>query len=116
MDITRCTEKWVKQEKERPPTSSIMLSSKKSDPASSSSSSSSSAGAGGGERVLGSDAQTGPSASAAGALDSKKKERSSPSGEAGGTSFPHQSGAGGADQDLAEVRRTSRRKRAKVNI
>ncbi|XP_078796576.1 lysine-specific histone demethylase 1A isoform X3 [Oryzias latipes] len=116
MDITRCTEKWVKQEKERPPTSSIMLSSKKSDPASSSSSSSSSAGAGGGERVLGSDAQTGPSASAAGALDSKKKERSSPSGEAGGTAFPHQSGAGGADQDLAEVRRTSRRKRAKVQL
>lgn len=101
---------------ERPPTSSIMLSSKKSDAGSSSSSSSSSAGATGGDRVPVSDAQTGPSASGAGVLDVKKKERSSPSGEPGGGPLPHQAGPGGADQDSAEVRRTSRRKRAKVNI
>uniref|UniRef100_A0AAQ5X3T1 Lysine-specific histone demethylase n=1 Tax=Amphiprion ocellaris TaxID=80972 RepID=A0AAQ5X3T1_AMPOC len=115
MDITRCTEKWVKQDKERPPTSSIMLSSKKSDAGSSSSSSSSSTvGAVGGDRAPVSDAQTGPSAAAAGPMDSKKKERSSPSGESGGAPLPHQSGPGGADADSAEVRRTSRRKRAKV--
>ncbi|KAK5857555.1 hypothetical protein PBY51_010794 [Eleginops maclovinus] len=114
MDITRCPEKWVKQEKERPPTSSMMLSSKKSDAGSSSSSTSSSAGAAGGDRVPVADAQTGPSASSAGPLDVKKKERSSPSGEPGGAPLPHQAGPGGAEQDAAEVRRTSRRKRAKV--
>lgn len=91
-----------------------MLSSKKSDAGSSSSSSSSSAA--GGDRVPGSDIQTGSAASVAGAMDSKKKDRSSPSGEHGGASLSHQSGPGGADQDSAEVRRTSRRKRAKVNI
>uniref|UniRef100_A0A3Q3QTK7 Lysine-specific histone demethylase n=1 Tax=Monopterus albus TaxID=43700 RepID=A0A3Q3QTK7_MONAL len=92
-----------------------MLSSKKSDTgSSSSSSSSSSAGQAGSDRAPVSDAQTGPSASAAGAMDVKKKERSSPSGEVGGTPLPHQVGPGGADQDSAEVRRTSRRKRAKV--
>uniref|UniRef100_A0A8C5NHG4 Lysine-specific histone demethylase n=1 Tax=Gouania willdenowi TaxID=441366 RepID=A0A8C5NHG4_GOUWI len=93
-----------------------MLSSKKSDAGSSSSSSSSSVGAAGGERALSSDAQTGPSASAAAAaaMDSKKKERSSPSGESGGAPLPHPSGPVGLDQDSAEVRRTSRRKRAKV--
>uniref|UniRef100_A0A8C9ZIH0 Lysine-specific histone demethylase n=1 Tax=Sander lucioperca TaxID=283035 RepID=A0A8C9ZIH0_SANLU len=91
-----------------------MLSSKKSDAGSSSSSSSSSAGAAGGDRATVSDAQTGPSASAAGPMDVKKKERSSPSGEPGGAPLPHQAGPGGADQDSAEVRRTSRRKRAKV--
>lgn len=101
---------------ERPPTSSMMLSSKKSDAGSSSSSSSSSAGAAGGDRAPVSDAQTGPSASAAGPMDAKKKERSSPSGEPGGAPMPHQAGPGGVDQDSAEVRRTSRRKRAKVNI
>ncbi|XP_031703052.1 lysine-specific histone demethylase 1A [Anarrhichthys ocellatus] len=111
MDITRCPEKWVKQEKERPPTSSMMLSSKKSDAGSSSSTSS--AAAAGGDRAPVSDAQTGPSASAAGPLDVKKKERSSPSGEPGGAPLPHQAGPGGAEQDAAEVRRTSRRKRAK---
>ena len=103
---------------ERPPTSSIMLSSKKSDAGSSSSSSSSSAAgaAAGGERPPMSDTQTGTSTSAAGAMDVKKKERSSPSGESGGAPLPHQAGPGGADPDSAEVRRTSRRKRAKVNI
>ncbi|MEQ2244098.1 Lysine-specific histone demethylase 1A [Ilyodon furcidens] len=99
---------------ERPPTSSIMLSSKKSDAGSSSSSSSSSGGAAGVERPLGADVQSGPSASAGGPMDPKKKERSSPSGEPGGPPFPHQSGPAGADADSAEVRRTSRRKRAKV--
>lgn len=101
---------------ERPPTSSMMLSSKKSDAGSSSSSSSSTAGAAGGDRPQVSDAQTGTSASAAGVMEVKKKERSSPSGEPGGAPLPHQAGPGGADQDSAEVRRTSRRKRAKVNI
>ncbi|KAE8290022.1 Lysine-specific histone demethylase 1A [Larimichthys crocea] len=109
MDITRCTEKW-----ERPPTSSMMLSSKKSDAGSSASSSSSSAGAVGGDRPLVSETQTGTSTSAAGPMDVKKKERSSPSGEPGGAPMPHQAGPGGVDQDSAEVRRTSRRKRAKV--
>uniref|UniRef100_A0A667ZP09 Lysine-specific histone demethylase n=1 Tax=Myripristis murdjan TaxID=586833 RepID=A0A667ZP09_9TELE len=99
---------------ERPPTSSMMLSSKKSDASSSSSSSSSSAGAAGGDRAPTSDAQSGPSVSAAGPADVKKKERSSPSGESGGPPLPHQAGPGGMDQDSAEVRRTSRRKRAKV--
>uniref|UniRef100_A0AAX7SI78 Lysine-specific histone demethylase n=1 Tax=Astatotilapia calliptera TaxID=8154 RepID=A0AAX7SI78_ASTCA len=80
-----------------------MLSSKKSDAGSSSSSSSSAAG---GDRVPGSDIQTGSAASVAGAMDSKKKDRSSPSGEHGGASLSHQSGPGGADQDSAEVRRT----------
>uniref|UniRef100_A0A667ZFF3 Lysine-specific histone demethylase n=1 Tax=Myripristis murdjan TaxID=586833 RepID=A0A667ZFF3_9TELE len=91
-----------------------MLSSKKSDASSSSSSSSSSAGAAGGDRAPTSDAQSGPSVSAAGPADVKKKERSSPSGESGGPPLPHQAGPGGMDQDSAEVRRTSRRKRAKV--
>lgn len=97
----------------------MMLSSKKSDAGSSSSSTSSSAGAAGAagaERVGVADAQTGPSVSAAGPMDVKKKERSSPSGEPGGAPVPHQAGPGGAEQDAAEVRRTSRRKRAKVNI
>lgn len=93
-----------------------MLSSKKSDAGSSSSSSSSSVGAAGGERTLSSDAQTGPSASASGAVDTKKKDRLSPSGEPAGASFPHPPGPGGVDPDSAEVRRTSRRKRPKVNI
>uniref|UniRef100_A0A3Q3LK98 Lysine-specific histone demethylase n=1 Tax=Mastacembelus armatus TaxID=205130 RepID=A0A3Q3LK98_9TELE len=91
-----------------------MLSSKKSDAGSSSSSSSSSAGPAGSDRVPVSDTQIGPSASAVGVMDAKKKERSSPSGEPGGVPLPHQAGPGGADQDSAEVRRTSRRKRAKV--
>jgi len=98
---------------ERPPSSSMMLSSKKSDAGSSSTSA---AGAPGGDRPPVADAQTGTSASAAGLMDVKKKERSSPSGEPGGAPLPHQAGLGGADQDAAEVRRTSRRKRAKVNI
>lgn len=93
-----------------------MLSSKKSDAGSSSSTSSSTAAAVGGDRVQVSDAQTGPSAPAPGLMDVKKKERSSPSGEPGGAPLPHQAGPGGADPDSAEVRRTSRRKRAKVNI
>lgn len=92
----------------------MMLSSKKSDAGSSSSSSS--AGTGGSERAPASDVQSGPSVSAAGPMDVKKKERSSPSGEPGGASVPHQAGPGGVDPDSAEVRRTSRRKRAKVNI
>ncbi|CAL8234353.1 unnamed protein product, partial [Arctogadus glacialis] len=108
MDITRCTEKW-----ERPPTSSMMLSSKKSDAGSSSSTSSSTTGAAGAERASGSDAQSGPSATVPGPADVKKKERASPSGEPGGPPLPHQAGPGAAEQDAAEVRRTSRRKRAK---
>jgi len=100
---------------ERPPASSMMLSSKKSDAGSSSSTSSSSTGAAGVERASGSDAQSGPSASVPGPADVKKKERASPSGEPGGPPLPHQTGPGGVDQDSAEVRRTSRRKRAKVN-
>uniref|UniRef100_A0A3Q2XZ25 Lysine-specific histone demethylase n=1 Tax=Hippocampus comes TaxID=109280 RepID=A0A3Q2XZ25_HIPCM len=93
-----------------------MLSSKKSDAGSSSSSSTSSAGAAGGDRAQGSDAQAAASVSAAGPIDIKKKERSSPSGESGGAPMPHQGGGGpGAlDPDSAEVRRTSRRKRQKV--
>ncbi|XP_034015896.1 lysine-specific histone demethylase 1A isoform X2 [Thalassophryne amazonica] len=114
MDITRCTEKWVKQDKERTPTSSMMLSSKKSDAGSSSSSTSSSIAVVGGERAPVSDSQTGPSVSTLGVMDVKKKERSSPSGEPGGAPLPHHLGPGGVDQDSAEVRRTSRRKRAKV--
>ena len=110
LSFTLCTS----YDQERPPTSSMMLSSKKSDAGSSSSSSSSSSGAAGGERVLVADAMSGPSASSAGPMDVKKKERSSPSGEAGGPSLPHQAGPGGVDPDSAEVRRTSRRKRAKV--
>lgn len=93
----------------------MMLSSKKSD-AGSSSSSSSSAVTAGSDRAPASDVQSGPSASAAGPMDVKKKERSSPSGEPGGAALPHQAGPGGVDPDSAEVRRTSRRKRAKVNI
>lgn len=92
----------------------MMLSSKKSDAGSSSSSSS--AGTAASDRAPASDVQSGPSASAAGPMDAKKKERSSPSGEPGGAALPHQAGSGGVDPDSAEVRRTSRRKRAKVNI
>lgn len=92
----------------------MMLSSKKSDAGSSSSSSS--AGTAGSDRTPASDVQSGPSASAAGPMDVKKKERSSPSGEPGAAALPHQAGPGGVDPDSAEVRRTSRRKRAKVNI
>uniref|UniRef100_A0A3Q3WLC8 Lysine-specific histone demethylase n=1 Tax=Mola mola TaxID=94237 RepID=A0A3Q3WLC8_MOLML len=101
-------------DQERPPTSSMMLCSKKSDAGSSSSSTSSSAAAAGSDRAPSSDLQSGPSASAAGPMDAKKKERSSPSGEPGGAPLPHQAGSGGVDADSAEVRRTSRRKRPKV--
>lgn len=100
---------------ERPPTSSIMLSSKKSDAGSSSSSSSASSA--GGDRAPTADAQTGTAAPTAGAMDVKKEKRSSPSVEPGGAPVGHhQGGPGPADPDSAEVRRTSRRKRAKVNI
>uniref|UniRef100_A0A8C5AL60 Lysine-specific histone demethylase n=1 Tax=Gadus morhua TaxID=8049 RepID=A0A8C5AL60_GADMO len=92
----------------------MMLSSKKSDAGSSSSTSSSTTGAAGAERASGSDAQSGPSATVPGPADVKKKERASPSGEPGGPPLPHQAGPGAAEQDAAEVRRTSRRKRAKV--
>uniref|UniRef100_A0A4W4EZ22 Lysine-specific histone demethylase n=1 Tax=Electrophorus electricus TaxID=8005 RepID=A0A4W4EZ22_ELEEL len=89
-----------------------MLSNKK-DPGSSSSSSS---GGSGGDRALDTPAgsQPGTTGSAALSADVKKKERASPSGEACGPPLPHPSGPGGAEQDSAEGRRTSRRKRAKV--
>uniref|UniRef100_A0A4W4EY94 Lysine-specific histone demethylase n=1 Tax=Electrophorus electricus TaxID=8005 RepID=A0A4W4EY94_ELEEL len=98
--------------RERPLSSSIMLSNKK-DPGSSSSSSS---GGSGGDRALDTPAgsQPGTTGSAALSADVKKKERASPSGEACGPPLPHPSGPGGAEQDSAEGRRTSRRKRAKV--
>ncbi|PWA22587.1 hypothetical protein CCH79_00015166 [Gambusia affinis] len=114
--LETCPSQYGGNVAERPPSSSIMLSSKKSEAGSSSSSSSSFVGAAGGERPLGADVQSGPSASAAGPLDPKKKERSSPSGEPGGPPYPHQSGPAGADADSAEVRRTSRRKRAKSRL
>uniref|UniRef100_A0AAZ3SBY3 Lysine-specific histone demethylase n=1 Tax=Oncorhynchus tshawytscha TaxID=74940 RepID=A0AAZ3SBY3_ONCTS len=116
MDITRCPEKWVKQDKERPLSSSIMLSSKKSDAGTSSSASSSSSAAGGAERApeAQATAQAGAPASAPGPMEIKKKERASPSGEPGGPPLPHPPGLGGVDPDTAEGRRTSRRKRSKV--
>ncbi|CDQ71673.1 unnamed protein product [Oncorhynchus mykiss] len=116
MDITRCPEKWVKQDKERPLSSSIMLSSKKSDAGTSSSASSSSSAVGGAERPpeAQATAQAGAPASAPGPMEIKKKERASPSGEPGGPPLPHPPGLGGVDPDTAEGRRTSRRKRSKV--
>lgn len=91
-----------------------MLSTKKSDPGSSSSS-----GGNGGDRAP--DTLSAPQTVAAGPsgpglADVKKKERASPSGEPGGPPLPHPLGPGGVDLDSAEGRRTSRRKRAKVNI
>ncbi|GAA6066943.1 lysine-specific histone demethylase 1A isoform X2, partial [Tachysurus ichikawai] len=100
---------------ERPLSSSIMLS--KKDTGSSSSSSSSSSGGNGADRALETSvgSQSGAATiSAASSADVKKKERASPSGEASGAPLPHLPGSGGADQDSAEGRRTSRRKRAKV--
>lgn len=96
------------------PLSSVMLSNKKSDPGSSSSS-----GGNGGDRAP--ETLAAPQAGPAGpsgpiSADVKKKERASPSGEPGGPPLPHPPGPGGIDQDSAEGRRTSRRKRAKVNI
>lgn len=93
---------------------SVMLSTKKSDPGSSSSS-----GGNGGDRAP--DILSAPQTVSAGPsgpsiIDVKKKERASPSGEPGGPPLPHPPGPGGIDQDSAEGRRTSRRKRAKVNI
>ncbi len=91
-----------------------MLSSKKLDPGSSSSS-----GGNGGDRAPEtlSAPQAGPAGpSGPGLADVKKKERASPSGEPGGPPLLHPPGPGGVDQDTAEGRRTSRRKRAKVNI
>lgn len=94
--------------------SSVMLSNKKLDPGSSSSS-----GGNGGDRAPEtlSAPQAGPAGpSGPGSADVKKKERASPSGEPGGPPLLHPPGPGGVDQDSAEGRRTSRRKRAKVNI
>uniref|UniRef100_A0A8C7CQW0 Lysine-specific histone demethylase n=1 Tax=Oncorhynchus kisutch TaxID=8019 RepID=A0A8C7CQW0_ONCKI len=93
-----------------------MLSSKKSDAGTSSSASSSSSAAGGAERApeAQASAQAGAPASAPGPMDIKKKERASPSGEPGGPPLPHPPGLGGVDPDTAEGRRTSRRKRSKV--
>lgn len=91
-----------------------MLSNKKSDPGSSSSS-----GGNGGDRApeILPAPQAGPAGpSGPGSADVKKKERASPSGEPGGPPLSHPPGPGGIDQDSAEGRRTSRRKRAKVNI
>ncbi|XP_042598350.1 lysine-specific histone demethylase 1A isoform X1 [Cyprinus carpio] len=88
-----------------------MLSSKKSDPGSSSSS-----GGNGGDHAPEtlSAPQAGPAGpSGPGLADVKKKERASPSGEPGGPPLSHPPGPGGVDQDSAEGRRTSRRKRAK---
>ncbi|CAB1334927.1 unnamed protein product, partial [Coregonus sp. 'balchen'] len=102
--------------KERPLSSSMMLSSKKSDAGSSSSASSTSLAPGGAERSLEaqSPAQAGAPPLAPGAVEIKKKERASPSGEPGGPPLPHPPGPGGVDPDTAEGRRTSRRKRSKV--
>ncbi|XP_021440096.1 lysine-specific histone demethylase 1A isoform X2 [Oncorhynchus mykiss] len=115
MDNTRSTEKWVKQDKERPLSSSMMLSSKKSDAGSSSSAASTSLAPGGAERSLEAQApvQMGAPPLAPGAVEIKKKERASPSGEPGGPPQPHLPGPGGVDLDTAEGRRTSRRKRSK---
>ncbi|MFT7813311.1 lysine-specific histone demethylase 1A isoform X1 [Arapaima gigas] len=100
-----------------PPT---MLSSKKSEAGSSSSS----ATPGASERTPDPPAsgQLGPPGSGTGASEGggpsdrtlKKKERASPSGESGGPPLAHTPSSGGGDQDSAEGRRTSRRKRAKV--
>uniref|UniRef100_A0AAZ3QFY6 Lysine-specific histone demethylase n=1 Tax=Oncorhynchus tshawytscha TaxID=74940 RepID=A0AAZ3QFY6_ONCTS len=111
MDNTRSTEKW-----ERPLSSSMMLSSKKSDAGSSSSAASTSLAPGGAERSLEAQApaQMGAPPLAPGAVEIKKKERASPSGEPGGPPQPHLPGPGGVDLDTAEGRRTSRRKRSKV--
>ncbi|XP_010877932.1 lysine-specific histone demethylase 1A isoform X4 [Esox lucius] len=100
--------------KERTLSSSIMLSSKKSDTGSSASSASSAAG--GSERAPEAHAatQAGAPASATGSMEIKKKERASPSGEPGGPPMSHPPGPGGVDPDTAEGRRTSRRKRSKV--
>uniref|UniRef100_A0A673MN11 Lysine-specific histone demethylase n=1 Tax=Sinocyclocheilus rhinocerous TaxID=307959 RepID=A0A673MN11_9TELE len=92
--------------------SSVMLSSKKSDPGSSSSS-----GGNGGDRApetLSAPLAAPAGPSGPGSADVKKKERASPSGEPGGPPLLHPPGPGGVDQDSAEGRRTSRRKRAKV--
>uniref|UniRef100_A0A8C9WJT4 Lysine-specific histone demethylase n=1 Tax=Scleropages formosus TaxID=113540 RepID=A0A8C9WJT4_SCLFO len=97
-----------------------MLSSKKSEAGSSSSSTTSGAGERAPDPPV--SAQLGPPNSAAGASEGggssdrslKKKERASPSGEPGGPPLSHTPSSAGADQDSAEGRRTSRRKRAKV--
>uniref|UniRef100_A0A672MZK2 Lysine-specific histone demethylase n=1 Tax=Sinocyclocheilus grahami TaxID=75366 RepID=A0A672MZK2_SINGR len=92
--------------------SSVMLSNKKSDPGSSSSS-----GGNGGDRApetLSAPLAAPAGPSGPGSADVKKKERASPSGEPGGPPLLHPPGPGGVDQDSAEGRRTSRRKRAKV--
>uniref|UniRef100_A0A672MTB0 Lysine-specific histone demethylase n=1 Tax=Sinocyclocheilus grahami TaxID=75366 RepID=A0A672MTB0_SINGR len=89
-----------------------MLSNKKSDPGSSSSS-----GGNGGDRApetLSAPLAAPAGPSGPGSADVKKKERASPSGEPGGPPLLHPPGPGGVDQDSAEGRRTSRRKRAKV--
>uniref|UniRef100_A0A8C8G7B9 Lysine-specific histone demethylase n=1 Tax=Oncorhynchus tshawytscha TaxID=74940 RepID=A0A8C8G7B9_ONCTS len=93
-----------------------MLSSKKSDAGSSSSAASTSLAPGGAERSLEAQApaQMGAPPLAPGAVEIKKKERASPSGEPGGPPQPHLPGPGGVDLDTAEGRRTSRRKRSKV--
>uniref|UniRef100_A0A4W5LPQ8 Uncharacterized protein n=1 Tax=Hucho hucho TaxID=62062 RepID=A0A4W5LPQ8_9TELE len=102
--------------KERPLSSSMMLSSKKSDAGSSSSATSTTLAPGGAERSLEAQAsaQVGVPPLAPGAMEIKKKERASPSGEPGGPPQPHLLGPGGVDLDTAEGRRTSRRKRSKV--
>uniref|UniRef100_A0A671S484 Lysine-specific histone demethylase n=1 Tax=Sinocyclocheilus anshuiensis TaxID=1608454 RepID=A0A671S484_9TELE len=89
-----------------------MLSNKKSDPGSSSSS-----GGNGGDRApetLSAPLAAPAGPSGPGSADVKKKERASPCGEPGGPPLLHPPGPGGVDQDSAEGRRTSRRKRAKV--
>uniref|UniRef100_A0A8C7DSU2 Lysine-specific histone demethylase n=1 Tax=Oncorhynchus kisutch TaxID=8019 RepID=A0A8C7DSU2_ONCKI len=93
-----------------------MLLSKKSDAGSSSSAASTSLAPGGAERSLEAQApaQMGAPPLAPGAVEIKKKERASPSGEPGGPPQPHLPGPGGVDLDTAEGRRTSRRKRSKV--
>ncbi|MGH0178283.1 UNVERIFIED_CONTAM: hypothetical protein FKN15_077025 [Acipenser sinensis] len=100
----------------------MMLSSKKSDPGSSSLSASSVPGDGAQDLQL--QSQPGALSSVAGSSDigvsadrtPRKKERASPSGDPGGPPMPH-SAAGSMDggaADTAEGRRTSRRKRPKV--
>ncbi|RXM94712.1 Lysine-specific histone demethylase 1A [Acipenser ruthenus] len=100
----------------------MMLSSKKSDPGSSSSSASSVPGDGAQDLQL--QSQPGALSSVAGSSEigvsadrtPRKKERASPSGDPGGPPMPH-SAAGSMDggaADTAEGRRTSRRKRPKV--
>uniref|UniRef100_A0A8C7DTN0 Lysine-specific histone demethylase n=1 Tax=Oncorhynchus kisutch TaxID=8019 RepID=A0A8C7DTN0_ONCKI len=94
----------------------IFFSCKKSDAGSSSSAASTSLAPGGAERSLEAQApaQMGAPPLAPGAVEIKKKERASPSGEPGGPPQPHLPGPGGVDLDTAEGRRTSRRKRSKV--